>query len=517
MGMTRKIASIVVTACMIATLGTGCGSTGASVPASTTAGSAASASSSAAASESQAAAQEMIDLNVAFISGSSLPDLSKVQDAINEITKSEIQANVTWKLYSFSNYTEQMNLLLASNSEAIDLMPVFSGDYTNYVSTGKLLDMTDALAAYGQGIREQVGADYLPAGQVGGRQFGVPAIMGWPSSTAVVMRKDILDKAGVSLDSVKKLADLTPILEKVHASSPEGACLVPESTKMLDNYITYDALGDKNGVLLNYGSELKVTNWFESAEYAEMVRLMRSWNQAGYIMADAEISQDVGNTLIKNQAGYGLIRGGSPGAAESVTMASGYEMVQVNICDALSTTSQVGVLEWVVPIIATDINRSVQMLNLMYSDERVANLIAWGIEGTHYVKKTDGTIGYPEGVTAETASYMPNTAWEMGNQFITHVWEGNSADYNEQLKAFNRDANVSKAMGFAWSSTNVTTAISAVTNVCDQYRPALESGAVDPEKALPEFIQALKDAGIDQIIAEKQTQLDAWASKNNIQ
>ena len=59
---------------------------------------------------------------------------------------------------------------------------------------------------------------------------------------------------------------------------------------------------------------------------------------------------------------------------------------------------------------------------------------------------------------------------------------------------------------------NETTACS---NVVKQYAYGLEVGAVDIDTVL-EFQQALKDAGIDKIIAEKQTQLDgimAWVQK----
>jgi len=37
---------------------------------------------------------------------------------------------------------------------------------------------------------------------------------------------------------------------------------------------------------------------------------------------------------------------------------------------------------------------------------------------------------------------------------------------------------------------------------------------VDVDSVLPEFRQALKDAGIDKVIAEKQRQLDEWLAGN---
>lgn len=460
--------------------------------------------------------EEPAKLVIAFITGSNLTDLQKVNDAINEITREEINAEIELKQLSWANFTDQFNLMLASTSEQLDLMPVMANLYPSYVATGKLQNMTSAIEQFGQDIVKNVGEQFIAAGQVEGKQYGVPAIMGWPSSTAFVVRKDKLDLTGYDINSIKKVADITPILQKITELDSESLPpLVPESG-YLEQYKTYDPLNDSFGVLLNYGNNLDVVNWFETQEYADLVSLMHEWNQAGYIMPDAEITQDVGSILIKNGAGYGMIRNGSPGAAEAETMTTGHEMVQANICEALSTTASVIGVQWSVPVNSKNVDKAVEMLNLMYSDERIANLLAWGIEGTHYVKNDDGTIGYPEGMTADTSPYMPNTAWQMGNQFITHVWEGNAPDYNEQLKNFNESSNVSKALGFLWDPTNVTTEITAVSNVASQYRPALECGAVDPEEVLPQFIEALKDAGIDRIIEEKQTQLDNWAAANGI-
>jgi putative aldouronate transport system substrate-binding protein len=49
--------------------------------------------------------------------------------------------------------------------------------------------------------------------------------------------------------------------------------------------------------------------------------------------------------------------------------------------------------------------------------------------------------------------------------------------------------------------------------VVNKYHKALVCGALDPEETLPKFNQELKDAGIETIIAEKQSQLDTWLSE----
>ena len=52
--------------------------------------------------------------------------------------------------------------------------------------------------------------------------------------------------------------------------------------------------------------------------------------------------------------------------------------------------------------------------------------------------------------------------------------------------------------------------MASVGAVKDEYELSLDTGAVDPEKALPEFLEKLEAAGSQTIIDEIQKQLDEW-------
>ena len=68
----------------------------------------------------------------------------------------------------------------------------------------------------------------------------------------------------------------------------------------------------------------------------------------------------------------------------------------------------------------------------------------------------------------------------------------------------------SSAFGFIFDRTGMDTQIAALDNVYNQYAPSLGSGTVDPEEYVPKFVDALKMAGVDAIIEEKQKQLDTY-------
>lgn len=83
-----------------------------------------------------------------------------------------------------------------------------------------------------------------------------------------------------------------------------------------------------------------------------------------------------------------------------------------------------------------------------------------------------------------------------------------------KMNEFNQSASKSKALGFTFNGDSVKAEIAACNAVLDQYRRAIESGVLELDKALPEFLKKLDDAGINTIITEKQKQLDEWAAGN---
>jgi putative aldouronate transport system substrate-binding protein len=103
-----------------------------------------------------------------------------------------------------------------------------------------------------------------------------------------------------------------------------------------------------------------------------------------------------------------------------------------------------------------------------------------------------------------------------GNTALQYSFKdsGHKADYFAQRVKQNDSAELSKAFGFSFDMSPVQSQYTAVSNVTSQYQRALECGSVDPAVELPNFIQKLKDAGVDEVIAEKQKQLNAWAAEN---
>jgi putative aldouronate transport system substrate-binding protein len=97
-----------------------------------------------------------------------------------------------------------------------------------------------------------------------------------------------------------------------------------------------------------------------------------------------------------------------------------------------------------------------------------------------------------------------------GNQFLNYVWDTEDPEKWNKFRDFNQNATLSPGLGFVFDGDSVRAEVAAVVNVNRQYQNALETGSVDIDKVLPEYIEKLKAAGIEKIISAKQAQFDKF-------
>ena len=103
----------------------------------------------------------------------------------------------------------------------------------------------------------------------------------------------------------------------------------------------------------------------------------------------------------------------------------------------------------------------------------------------------------------------------MGNITILPPQEGEGKDfYTNTFIPYYSSAKGIPAFGYAFDNTSVETQMAALANVAAQYALSLSTGSVDPETALPEFLQQLEDAGINDVVDEANAQLDAYFAAN---
>ncbi|MBE9916145.1 ABC transporter substrate-binding protein [Paenibacillus donghaensis] len=452
--------------------------------------------------------------------GTQPADFELIEKEISKIAEEKIKAKVKFRPVSIADWQQQTNLMFASH-EKMDLVFVSGNTYSNMVAKGQLVPLNELIEKEGKGIVPALGEDYINAVKIKGESYAVPTIRDLATTYGLTMRKDLVDKYQIDIKSIKTLDDAGNMLKTIKQGEKNLSPLIPGgiNRSFRDDYVWYDELSDGIGVLPNYDNDLKIVDLFETPEYADFIKTIRGWYKDGLILSDASTNKTSTFDLIKSGKGYAYFARQKPGFAENEKKASGVDLTVAELEAPVATTGTVTSAMWGIPINSELPDKAMAFLNMMFTDKEVINLFDWGIEGKHYVKVegSDHVIDYPKGVDASNTGYNMPLGWMFGNQFLSYVMKGDDPDIWVKTDEFNKKAKHSKALGFVFDTSPVKTEYAAVSNVITQYKLPLETGSVDPDKILPEFIAKLKSSGIDKIIAEKQKQLDEWAKEKGVE
>lgn len=444
--------------------------------------------------------------------------LSEVEEAINVITREKINAEVELVPIEIWNYSSQVSLAL-QGGEKMDLIQSL-GDFNTAVSTGMTLDITDMIDTLAPESKALVGDAWLAATSHEGRVYGIPTFKPIALTPMVIYRKDIADAIGLDMSAVNSVGDMTDVLRKVKAAYPDMTPLaavntgnigvgltVPNVDYLTDNYFS------PKGVLLN--DELTVVDFYASEAFAQVCELARTWYNEDLVMKDAATTASAASELMSSGnyfcyiASYSYPEADTAASLEAVT--GGYPLGAKIIGSAFLDTSSINALTWMVASTSKVPEAALKFLNLTFTDKDVVNLIIYGLEGRDYVWNDDGTVRYPDNQDSTTVPYTAQlSCGTLGNFFVMHPMQGTNPDSLDWELEQNKNAKTSVAMGFTFDSSPVKAEYTAVTNVIEQYLPGLICGSADPKTEIPLFLERLADAGLGEIIAQKQAQLDAW-------
>lgn len=520
--MKKKALSLLFAAILAAGTLAGCGSSNSSGTQSTGAADADSAQSTA--SGDTASTDAPAHIVVELLTFDAVPrDIKEVENAINEI--SIPKANVEIELYplNFAEASQQVGLMISSGNQLDLVVCPFRTDFLSLVNKNMLLDLGDLLDQYGQGIKEAA-PDAIPGGYVNDKLYGIPSIEHYGSTFGLMVRKDVADAAGWTKYDDVSVEELGDFLAQAKGVTDKNLIHLSGGGNAVNNFdmlYQVDYLGADIGCggIVGIGKDEgdQVVNVFASEEYAEFCKTMYAWNQAGYFNADCATSTDSGQAAVTAGTGAGYFIQTQLGMDGSQSAANGVEMVALTTKGHYLTANDINNSTWSIPYTCENPEAAMKFMNFMWTDADILNLLYYGIEGLDYQKMDDGSgrITYLDGENAQTVGYREWFAC-YGNTPLRYVYSDSTADLADQLKAFNADIsddNRSRYFGYQFNPDSVKTQYAAVNDVISTYRTSLECGAVDPDEVLPQFLEALNTAGIDEIIAANQAGLDAWKAE----
>ncbi|HRX09229.1 MAG TPA: ABC transporter substrate-binding protein [Candidatus Limiplasma sp.] len=470
-------------------------------------------------SMSFAVAEEKETIQVAYLLAmNAAEERDLVQDAVNErLAELGYDFQIEFVCIDFASWATQINLMLTDGS--VDLFnAAFMTSLSMLADQGSLAPVDELFAQYGQGILDTLG-EYIECARVGGVLYGAPKVNAFSSALMFVMDKAIADEVGIDPEAITDFDTLTEALKVVKAAYPDLTMIANgNGGAYLDTFDT-DLLGtaDPLGALMlgEDGESTTVVNYYESDTFKSMLEYAKIWSEEGFFMKDPLNAQDGSMAYLSNGQSFGsFVSYSDEATALSVQEKNiGKPIYAAQITqDAWATTSNVAGMTWCIPALSEHQVAATQFLNLLFTDASISNLVCNGIEGVHYVVTDEGNITFAGDLNPVTTGWPSGMGTFWPNICITYPWAPDAADVYDSWLASNETCQKSPALGFAFDSSVVSDEASACSTIVDKYVIALLLNIGDTDALYQSLLNELDAAGIDDIIAAKQAQLDAWAA-----
>jgi len=506
----KKLIGLALVTCMAITMVAGCGDKPAADPSTSTS----SAVDTSSASES--AALDPVELQWYVVGNGQPNDMDKVLAEVNKYLQPKINATLKLNIFTWGDDFENKMSAKIQSGEKFDITFTsnWACNYQQNAPKGAFVDLTPLMDKYAPETKKLLGENVIKGASINGKLFAIPTNKEMAHNWGFLINKDMADKYGIDLSTIKKFEDLEPALaiikEKEAANGVEAfQTLTGESAyRILD----FEKLVDDNvpGALYGDGRDTTVLNDFATPEAMSLFTTLNKWYKAGYIRKDADTITDYAPARKAGKV-FATTASLKPGKDAEQSISDGVNWKQIDITPPRATTREMTGSMQAISKTSPNPERALMFLELMNTDAFLCNLVNYGIEGTHYTKINDTTI---EQTQAGKDNYNNSLQWLFANQFNTYLFATEDPAKWTKFKEYNASSAPSPILGFTFNTENVKTQIAALTAVKKQFMPGLETGKVDPATVVPKFTAKLQAAGLDAALAEMQKQVDAFVAAN---
>ena len=456
-----------------------------------------------------------LDMSTLFI----VPNLEAtqtVEDQLNDYLINTLHEDfkVHLVITAIGDYFSKIPMELASGGDdAPDVVQVFS--VADWANQGYILPLDDYLGNELKPTYDMI-HDIMGSGRVDGKTYMMPRYFGTVLDWKFIYNKEMVDAAGVDVTKATDIDSLGDVLAELKEAYPDEHFLVYcDQFNRLYNIKTHTSpVGTYTATV---GNDTTLYNYYETDAFKNAIYKAYEFRQKGYADPEGSANTLSHDAVVMGGSSKGVIMGHSNDVdsiasmfTQSNTYGATFGAVSIGIDDLTTDTLGIGIAHY-----CKNPDKAAKFINLLYTDPFVWQTVIFGAEGQDYVWNADHTaVNYPEGLDFNSVPY--NCIYSCGmigngfDFFLTYESGNESGSNGEYGKILFESAAVPPLYGFIPNTTNVMNEVTAVSNVVEQYSDVLMYGDVNPDEKYPEFLAALKEAGIDKIVADYQAQADAW-------
>ncbi len=468
-----------------------------------------------------------------YLHGSNVTDDSAVMEKVNEYLGEKLNVTLEPIWGTWGDFDEGSTLAI-NGGDNIDIYFTCSwsaDEYNQYAKRGAWVRLdnpeNNLIEQYGSDVWAAL-PDVLKEGALtdgvdGYGVYAVPGFKDFGTQNTWDVNVTLLEELGYTLEDVENRSyyEFGELLQAAKDAKGDDFYPLNVEAMVLERMVTNSVIvnGDSGtcNVLSYYidpedvskdiGST--IVNKFGTEEYKKFVEQTREYYLAGYIDPALANAQTANDTLMQKQKSAQYLIGTQSYALGYEVQTSAERGIEVAYVPCtppyVDKTSTQGAM-MAISTASQNPERAMAFLNLLNTDSYLMTLLEYGVEGIHYNLNDDGLVVFTE----ERDNYTP---WRngMGNITLLPAQEGEGKDFfTDVFIPYYSSAKGIPAFGYVFDPTNVETELAALANVAGQYALALDAGAMDPETALPEFLQKLDDAGMQSVVDEANRQLEEY-------
>lgn len=434
-----------------------------------------------------------------------------VEERANKIIQKEIGVKLKFEFIDSGAWDSKINAMIVAGEE-FDLILDMGASFVNNVRKNAYLDVKDYVERFGSDIITKLDDFAWKAVDFDGKYYGIPSQTFYVPYSSFAFKKDLTDKYDFEYSDVDSYDKLEPFLKLIRDNEvgmyPMVAAATadfpqPQSTEYLRtdmDYITYDRINDQ--FIPDY----------ESPHSIERYRCAYDFFNKDYIAKDASSKNEV--TAEIKSGKYAVFPGRR--SATKTSNLYGFECVESEPTYGSISANNISNSITAVSRTSSHPEKAVELLNLIWKDSYLSNLLAYGIENMDYTVVSENDSDYFSIVT----NSGNNVKWSVWHNWLGPLWDQwdspwNSRESLEEMKKLNESAPVSPILGFRPNLDEFTTELAVLGAIYAETRPILNTGSMpDFDRYISIVTERYKEAGIDSLIAEIERQYDEWKANN---
>lgn len=486
------------------------------------------------ASFTASAEAETVKLTWAQGTGSTAPlDNAMVLEELNKISVAELGVEV-----DIQYFTDDQLQISIQSGEVFDMYYTcdWYNNFARCVSMGLFADITDKVQEWTPELYATM-PEYVwdLAKTSDGILYAIPVKKDFAPINMLTYDAEFYESIGMELpDRIEKLSEMTPYLKAWKEAYPDRYPItVGGSPAGLDT--TFDFIdrtvniGVTRAVDGTQDATPVVISEFEDPVILDRWATMHEWYEAGYVNPDAPtLTEDAieskgkdHNHFTWTQAWNGYDWSSARDFAADTVIYSGPYMSSAGVqgsMNAFSVTLEDDLARFELAMKYQELVNT----NLLYRDT-----LRYGVEGYHWnyvdVPQEDGTVKQAVMKTdIGNENYGP-WAFSQGSYALASIsvaqenldgtWAAPVLNQWDLYFADVETAKVSTIAGFMFDSSNWDSEYAEIQAIKAEYWNELTCGVLDPAEVVPEILEKMRAAGLDDIIADCQAQLDAYLAK----